>query len=144
MTLHLSFPERLDLIKRGPDDCWLWIWAKLPRGYGHFRRDKKDEYAHRAAYELHVGPIPKGAEIDHTCVNPPCCNPRHLVPRTPKDHHLRHTSERTRCRKGHEYATHGWHQFPSGQRYCQACYVDWYTKRNARDAAKKSLTKSRN
>lgn len=59
----------------------MWTGAKLPTGYGHFRRDKKDEYAHRAAYELRVGPIPAGTQLGHICENKSCCNPNHLMPR---------------------------------------------------------------
>lgn len=34
--------------------------------------------AHRVAYELAVGPIPDGMEIDHSCRNRRCVNPSHL------------------------------------------------------------------
>ncbi len=34
--------------------------------------------AHRTAYEIWVGPIPDGHEVDHTCHNKLCINPAHL------------------------------------------------------------------
>lgn len=37
---------------------------------------------HRAVYELHIGPIPQGMEIDHECRVPRCINPQHLRPAT--------------------------------------------------------------
>lgn len=34
--------------------------------------------AHRVAWELCFGPIPKGMHVLHACDNPPCCKPTHL------------------------------------------------------------------
>ena len=39
--------------------------------------------AHRLAYEMHVGPIPEGMDIDHTCGRRECIEPSHLRPLTP-------------------------------------------------------------
>lgn len=38
--------------------------------------------AHRVAYELWVGPIPEGMELDHRCKVRACINPAHLEPVT--------------------------------------------------------------
>ena len=64
-------------------DCWNWLGGSYGAGYGGFyigggRENRKRAYAHRFAYEHHVGPIPEGLEIDHLCRNRRCVNPDHL------------------------------------------------------------------
>ena len=62
------------------DDCWEWTGSRNGEGYGHFRVTRKDvAKAHRVAYELTHGPIPVGMIVQHTCDNPPCVRPDHLV-----------------------------------------------------------------
>lgn len=66
------------LVKRtGDDECWEWQGPRHRAGHGRFRV-KGYNLAHRFAYELLVGPIPEGLELDHLCHNPPCVNPAHL------------------------------------------------------------------
>lgn len=67
------------------DECWTWQRGRTPTGYGQFRVDKTPISAHRFAWSLVHGTIPKGMFICHTCDNPPCCNPSHLFLGTPKD-----------------------------------------------------------
>ena len=69
--------------------CWLWTGGIQPKGYGTFRFRGKHYLAHRAAYEMFVGPIPDGLEIDHTCCVRHCVNPDHLEPVTPSENVLR-------------------------------------------------------
>jgi len=68
------------------DDCWLWIGGKDPDGYGIFRPTLQRQWrVHRFSYELHVGAIPPGLMILHSCPggdNPSCVNPSHLRPGT--------------------------------------------------------------
>lgn len=64
------------------DGCWVWTAKGTPAGYGQFRVDGVDVYAHRFSYELHVGPIPDGLQIDHLCRVTSCVNPAHLEPVT--------------------------------------------------------------
>ena len=70
----------------GPDgECWEWIAGKNGVGYGMFRVDGKVILAHRVAYELYCGPVPKGKIVRHRCDNPPCCNPSHVLLGTVQD-----------------------------------------------------------
>ena len=73
--------ERFWAMVDASGDCWEWRGARV-RGYGTFKVDRKQLRAHRFAYELLVGPIPPGLELDHLCANPGCVNPAHLEPVT--------------------------------------------------------------
>ena len=68
-------------------DCWVWCAGKRGNnGYGGFRVNKDSvRLAHNVSYELYVGPIPPGMKILHTCDNPLCVNPNHLVVGTQLD-----------------------------------------------------------
>jgi hypothetical protein len=48
-------------------------------------RRRKQLHVHRVMYALVNGPIPPGKMVRHSCDNPPCCNPEHLLLGTAKD-----------------------------------------------------------
>ena len=57
-----------------------------PRGqYGKFVHEASGTavLAHRFAYEMFVGAIPEGMQIDHLCQNKRCVNPEHMELVTP-------------------------------------------------------------
>jgi len=67
-------------------ECWVWMKAKTPAGYGVFRDPltKKTAYAHHHAYRLWVSPVlPK--VVRHKCRNRHCCNPDHIEGGTHKE-----------------------------------------------------------
>lgn len=69
--------------KRGRHQCWPWLGTPdtCSIGYGRISRAGKLLYAHRVGWELaNAVPIPAGQVIRHSCDNPICCNPNHLVP----------------------------------------------------------------
>ncbi len=63
----------------GPDACWPWTGARRQHGYGVVKRRGKRFTAHRVAYEQVHGPVAADLSVRHTCDNPPCCNPAHLI-----------------------------------------------------------------
>jgi hypothetical protein len=85
---------------------------KVANPYGMFSSNGQPEgtmLAHRYAYELLVGPIPAGAELDHLCRQTLCVRPDHLQPVTHVDNLRRGVSPssahraKTTCPKGHPY-----------------------------------------
>lgn len=63
-----------------PSECWPWTGA-TNKGYGVIAvAGSKSRIAHDVAWEVHHGrPLPDGMLIRHSCDNPPCCNPAHLL-----------------------------------------------------------------
>lgn len=67
-------------IQRGaPDDCWPFTGGTTKFGYGQISYENHPRMAHRLVYEQMKGEIPDGQIVRHTCDNPPCCNPAHLI-----------------------------------------------------------------
>jgi hypothetical protein len=66
--------------------CWLWTATGNKEGYGYFGiSHSHHQKAHRVAYELFRGPIPKGFLVCHKCDVPCCVNPNHLFLGTYQD-----------------------------------------------------------
>lgn len=114
--------------------CWLWTGAIGKGGYGNFYADRRYVRAHRFAYELLVGPIPEGLDIDHVrargCRHRHCVNPAHLEPVTRQENLLRGATSaaknaaKTHCPRGHEYTKENTRMRKRAGRECKACHRD--------------------
>jgi hypothetical protein len=105
-----TLEERLrSKFEADPDTgCWLWQASKYRDGYGRVWADGRGRLAHRVSYELFVGQIPEGLDIDHLCRVRHCVNPEHMEPVTRQVNGLRgvgpqagHAAQ-THCIRGHE------------------------------------------
>lgn len=123
---HASLDERwwAKVDQNGPlvldTVCWLWTGHCWQNGYGAIANQKRDHLAHRVGYELLVGPIPEGLQLDHLCRNRRCVNPAHLEPVTNQENRRRYTVLITHCPKGHPYdETNTYVRL--GKRNCRIC-----------------------
>lgn len=73
-------------------------------GYGNLWVNGKTVGAHRVAYELANGPIPKGSVLRHTCDNRYCVNPEHLVLGTHREN-MEDMTKRGRQARGSQIST---------------------------------------
>jgi hypothetical protein len=61
----------------GPNDCWPWLGGRSGQ-YGKFWDGEENTGAHRYAFFLANGYLPKG-HVMHACNNPLCVAPHHLI-----------------------------------------------------------------
>ena len=108
--------------------CWIWTAATYRNGYGSFGtngRNSGTRLVHRFAYELLVGPIPKGLDLDHLCRVRHCVRPKHLEPVTRLENVRRgngglHQRQKTHCSNGHPFDKANTRNY-QGRRYCRTC-----------------------
>lgn len=126
----MSLPARIEAKIDRSGTCHRWTGAHDSDGYGRVRWDGDNRKAHRVVFELTVGPIPEGHDIDHVkdrgCVYRDCVNVEHLEPVTHRENLLRgdtitaRNAVVTHCPRGHSYATEG-STHKRGFRYCKRC-----------------------
>lgn len=117
--------ERLfDNFELADGGCWIYLGYVSRGGYSQiWIKPGIRKYRHIAAYELFIGPVPEGMQLDHLCRRPACFNPRDLEPVTPRENVLRSdawagvNSRKTHCPQGHPYDGVNAH----GRRICRRC-----------------------
>ena len=132
--------------------CWLFVAGDNGYGYGSLLCNRDDDfptsrvYAHRLSYEMHVGPIAPGLEIDHKCRVRCCVNPDHLEAVTRKENARRslpfvrmaqrkRVEMRTHCPSGHKFSPDNTRIHGDGYRVCitcsrAACRKDYWKKKS--------------
>lgn len=112
--------------------CHIWIASVDIAGYGGFCIKDKRIMAHRVAYFLYKGEIPKDFVVDHLCNNPYCVNPLHLEAKTQKENGYRAlnslttiNSLKTHCIRGHEFTEENTFFVKGGGRSCIICTKEY-------------------
>jgi HNH endonuclease len=111
---QFAFEERFAARIEKTKTCWLWRGAQNPAncgkkrwGYGTISfRGNRSFKAHRAAWILTFGEIPKGMQVCHKCDVPNCVNPKHLFLGTAKD------NAQDMSRKGRRYRNFALNAYP--------------------------------
>ncbi|WP_345699172.1 hypothetical protein [Kitasatospora terrestris] len=128
----------------GPDGCIIWT-AATNQGYGAIHVGRANRRAYRVAYELMVGPVPAGLQLDHLChtrdtsctggpecLHRRCVNPHHLQPVTGGENARRSPNtpvgrniRRASCVNGHAFNEVNTYIRPdTGGRVCRRCRTD--------------------
>jgi hypothetical protein len=124
-----TFVERVFAKVDASGDCWEWTAANID-GYGAVGRGSREAgtmQAHRAVWELLVGPIEDGLQLDHLCRNHACVNPDHLEPVTDEENKRRGYSIavlhslRDTCGFGHPKDGITRRKDGTSHRYCKTC-----------------------
>jgi hypothetical protein len=100
--------------------CWLWTGTLATNGYGIMWTGEKTRVAHRLVFELLIGDVPEGLELDHLCRVRHCVRPDHLEPVTHAENMLR--ARRSHCKRGHERTAVNIRITKRGSRQCIPCH----------------------
>lgn len=126
------------VVRRGPDECWLWTGGTSSTGYGrfHYSPEHRDRYAHVVSLLIAVGEAGYDrACACHHCDTPLCVNPAHLYWGTQatnvRDMVARGRAsggraKKVECKKGHPYPPG-----PRARLRCPICAEDLKRRKQA-------------
>jgi hypothetical protein len=118
---------------QGPKgDCWCWTGNRNWDDYGQFKVKGKTVRANRLAYLLAKG-NPGILKVRHTCDNPPCVRPGHLILGT-QQQNIADTVERGRWSCGTKGAPRSYEKqrHARDQRRARLAQIDWQSVNAAR------------
>lgn len=116
--------------------CWLFVGATTGVGYGSIKIGDRIRNAHRVAYEVLVGTVADGLQIDHRCRTRCCVNPAHLEAVTNRENSIRGAApsvvlfRENVCAAGHDMGQTAVPK-PGGGRQCRVCHCARRRERNA-------------
>lgn len=103
--------------------CLVYLGADNGNGYGQFRYNRRNGYAHRYAWEREHGAIPHGMTIDHLCRVRRCVNVEHMELVSGPENTRRgadfNRARKTRCKSGR----HEWKSSPTYPQ-CPQCKTE--------------------
>lgn len=139
-----GYERRIPLDLDSP--CWPWPGNLNELGYGRVMVDNATKYVHRLSYQLHVGPIPRGWELDHAChslaverglcsggacQHRACWNPAHIEAVSSRENSMRGNhplfavARKAVCKRGHDLTNPAnVKTSKDGRRRCRICAVE--------------------
>lgn len=110
------------------NECWEWQGPVNNAGYGMIKGDKEHEdpkmmTVHRAIARYYCFPI-EGVEVQHTCLNKKCVNPKHLTTGTAQ----------SRCDRIMEKYGRNFQKPKDPYKKCQHCgkttHIVWFSRKH--------------
>jgi len=111
------------------ESCWLWKGSlnNLRGGYGYLKTNGVMYRAHRLAWLLFKGKVPRSLQVCHTCDVRACVNPDHLYLGSHEEN-IRDAVLRGRMASG---KNHGLHKHPEARAFGERNGMAQFTSREA-------------